>query len=36
LARNGASEDTDPSAGRTVKYRFIRGSTIPIQIHALG
>ena len=36
LARNGASEDTDPSAGRTVKYRFKRGSTIPIQIHALG
>ena len=36
LARNGASEDTDPSANRTVKYRFKRGSTIPIQIHALG
>ena len=36
LARSGASEDTDPSAGRTVKYRFKRGSTIPIQIHALG
>jgi len=36
LARNGASEDTDPSADRTVKYRFKRGSTIPIQIHALG
>ena len=36
LARNGASEDTDPSAGRTVKYRFKRGSTIPIQVHALG
>jgi hypothetical protein len=36
LARNGASEDTDPSAGRTVKYRFKRGSTIPIQIHALN
>jgi len=35
LARNGASEDTDPSVGRTVKYRFKRGSTIPIQIHAL-
>ena len=35
LARNGASEDTDPSADRTVKYRFKRGSTIPIQIHAL-
>src|SRR5262249_11317686 len=36
LARNGASEDTDPSAGRTVKYRFKRGSTIPIQVRALG
>ena len=36
LARNGASEDTDPSTGRTVKYRFKRGSTIPIQIHALN
>ena len=36
LARNGASEDTDPSAGGTVRYRFKRGSTIPIQIHALG
>lgn len=36
LARNGASEDTDPSAGRTVKYRFKRGSTIPVQIHALN
>lgn len=36
LARNGASEDTDPSARGTVKYRFKRGSTIPIQVHALG
>lgn len=36
LARSGSSEDTDPSAGRTVKYRFKRGSTIPIQIHAVG
>lgn len=36
LARNGATEDTDPSAGRTVKYRFKRGSTIPIQIHAVN
>jgi hypothetical protein len=36
LARSGASEDTDPSANRTVKYRFKRGSTIPIQIHALN
>ena len=36
LARNGASEDTDPSAGGTLKYRFKSGSTIPIQIHAQG
>ncbi|MBI3853154.1 MAG: HYR domain-containing protein [Verrucomicrobia bacterium] len=36
LARNGASEDTDPSAGGTLKYRFKLGSTIPIQIHAQG
>jgi hypothetical protein len=36
LARNGASEDTDPSADGTVKYRFKRGSTIPIQVNALG
>jgi hypothetical protein len=35
LARNGASEDTDPSEGKTMKYRFKRGSTIPIQIHTL-
>ena len=36
LARNGASEDTDPSAGGTLKYRFKLGSTIPIRIHAQG
>ena len=36
LARNGASEDTDPSAGGTLKYRFKLGSTIPIQVHALN
>jgi uncharacterized repeat protein (TIGR03803 family) len=36
LARNGASEDTDPSADGTLKYRFKLGSTIPIQIHAQG
>jgi titin len=36
LARNGASEDTDPSAGGTLKYRFKLGSTIPIQVHAMG
>ena len=36
LARNGMSEDTDPGAGNTLKYRFKLGSTIPIQIHAQG
>lgn len=36
LARNGMSEDTDPGAGGTLKYRFKLGSTIPIQIHAQG
>lgn len=36
LARNGASEDTDPSAGGTLKYRFKLNSTIPIQIHVQG
>ena len=36
LARNGASDDTDPSAGGTIKYRFKRGSTIPIQVHVKG
>jgi hypothetical protein len=36
LARNGASEDTDPSAGNTLKYRFKLGSTIPIKVHAQG
>ncbi len=36
LARNGASEDTAPGAGGTLKYRFKLGSTIPIKIHALG
>jgi hypothetical protein len=36
LARNGASDDTDPSAGGTLKYRFKLGSSIPIQIHATG
>jgi hypothetical protein len=34
LARNGASQDTDPSAGGTLKYRFRAGSTIPIKIRA--
>jgi hypothetical protein len=36
LARNGASEDADPSAGGTAKFRFERGSTIPVQVHVLG
>jgi hypothetical protein len=36
LARNGGSEDTDPGAGGTLKYRFKLGSTIPIEIHALN
>ncbi len=36
LARNGASEDTDPGAGGTLKYRFKQDSTIPIQVHAQG
>lgn len=35
LARNGASHDTDPSAGGTVKYRFQAGKTIPVQVHVL-
>jgi uncharacterized repeat protein (TIGR03803 family) len=35
LARTG-NEDTDPSAGNTVKYRFKYGKTIPIQVRALG
>jgi uncharacterized repeat protein (TIGR03803 family) len=30
------SEETDPSHGGTVKYRFKLGSTIPIQVHAMG
>lgn len=36
LARNGMSDDTDPSGGGTLKYRFKPGSTVPIQIHANG
>jgi len=36
LARSGASEDTDPGAGGTLKYRFKLGSTIPIKVHAQG
>ncbi len=36
LARNGASEDTDPADRNTLKYRFKLGSTIPVKIHAKG
>ena len=36
LARSGMSEDTNPGAGGTLKYRFKLGSTIPIKVHALG
>jgi hypothetical protein len=36
LARSGMSEDTDPSAGGTVKKSFKLGSTIPVQIHAFS
>ncbi|HSH14539.1 MAG TPA: hypothetical protein VLD18_00800, partial [Verrucomicrobiae bacterium] len=36
LARNGASSDTDPGAGGTLKYRFKLGSTIPIKVQAQG
>jgi len=36
LARNGGNEDTDPSAGGTLKYRFKLGSTIPIKVHVQG
>lgn len=36
LARNGASEDTDPADRNTLKYRFKLGSTIPVKIHAQG
>lgn len=36
LARKGMSEDTDPSGGGTLKFRFKQGRTIPIQVHAEG
>jgi hypothetical protein len=36
LARHGASSDTDPGAGGTLKYRFKLGSTIPIKVQAQG
>ena len=36
LARNGMSEDTDPSAGGALKYRFKLGRTVPIKIRAEG
>jgi hypothetical protein len=35
LARNGLAEDTDPSAGGTLKYRYPKGGTIPIKVRAL-
>lgn len=35
LARNGQAEDTDPSAGGTLKYRYQRGGTILVKVHAL-
>jgi hypothetical protein len=35
LARNGQIEDTDPSAGGTLKYRYQKGSTIPVKVRAL-
>jgi hypothetical protein len=36
LARRGMAQDTDPSAGGTLKYEFKAGSTIPIQVVAQG
>lgn len=33
LSRNGAADDTDPSGGGALKYRFKLDSTIPVQIH---
>lgn len=36
LARPGMSIDTDPGAEGTLKYRFKRGSTIPVKIYAEG
>jgi hypothetical protein len=35
LARDGQIVDTDPSAGGTLKYRYQRGSTIPVKVRAL-
>jgi len=35
LARNGHADDTDPSAGGTLKYRYKSGSTIPVKVRAL-
>lgn len=34
LARNGASEDTDPSAGWTRRHTFKGGSVVPVKVHA--
>jgi hypothetical protein len=36
LARAGMNEDTDPSAGGTVKHVFQPGSTIPLQVRVIG
>ncbi|MDQ2643555.1 MAG: hypothetical protein M3020_07065 [Myxococcota bacterium] len=35
LARNGRAEDTDPSAGGTIKYRYQRSSNLPVKVRAL-
>ncbi len=35
LARNGQTEDTDPSAGGTLKYRYQKGRTILVKVRAL-
>jgi len=35
LSRNGQAQDTDPSAGGTLKYRYQTGSTIPVKVRAL-
>lgn len=35
LARNDQIVDTDPSAGGTLKYRYQKGSTIPVKVRAL-
>jgi hypothetical protein len=35
LARTGYVEDTDPSAGGTIKYRYQKGGTILVKVRAL-